>query len=109
MSYSARQGDIFFEQVATPKGQKKEISPILAYGEVTGHAHQIKTKDTPMSQMDSYVDENGDIFVKNTHGPIVINHDTHGTVTLPSNEWFCVTRQREYDPSSAIKERQVKD
>ena len=37
----ARQGDIFFNEVKkTVKGKKLE-SNILAYGEVTGHAHKI--------------------------------------------------------------------
>jgi len=104
--YQARQGDIFFQQVSKPKGKRKPISPILAYGEVTGHAHRIAT---PMSELESCVDENGDIYVMNTHGPLVIEHEEHGAVTLPANEWFVITRQREYDPAEAIKERQVKD
>ena len=103
----ARQGDIWFERVSKPKGKRKPISPILAYGEVTGHAHRIMTPS--MSELESCVDENGDIFVMNPHGPIVIGHEEHGTVTLPATEWFIITRQREYDPAEAIKERQVKD
>ena len=105
--FQARQGDIFFQQVKNPKGNKKEISPILAYGEVTGHAHRVMSP--AMSELESYVDESGDIYVMNPHGPISIGHEEHGHVTLPSKDWFCITRQREYDPAAAIKERQVQD
>jgi hypothetical protein len=105
--FQARQGDVFFTQVDGPKGTQKKISPILAYGEVTGHMHKII--DPSMDELDSYVDENGDIFVKNSKGPIIIAHDEHGSVTLPQDQWFSITRQREYDSVAAMKERQVKD
>ena len=41
--FQARQGDIFFEKVnkVVKKGKKKGTSPVIAYGEVTGHAHKI--------------------------------------------------------------------
>ena len=109
MIKQARQGDIFFEHVSAPKGAKKIISPILAYGEVTGHAHRVCTKVTPIEEIDSCVDENGDIYLRNSHGPLVIEHEEHGPITLPAKEWFVVTRQREYDPAAEIKERQVMD
>jgi hypothetical protein len=106
-NFQARQGDIFFEVVKTPKGKKQKISNILAYGEVTGHTHRIMNPS--MEELESVVDENGDIYVMNPRGQIEIGHEEHGTVMLPQNEWICITRQREYDPSAAIKERQVRD
>ena len=108
-NFQARQGDVFFQQVDGPKGTKREISPVLVSGEVTGHAHRVSTNVTPMSELESCVDENGDIYLMNPHGPLVIEHEEHGTVTLPAEEWFVVTRQREYDPAAAIRERQVQD
>ena len=107
MNFQARQGDIFFEVVTDPKGKPKEIGPILAYGEVTGHAHRIV--NPPMSELDSYVDEGGDIFIRNPKGTVEVGHEEHGTVMLPQNEWVSITRQREYDPAAALKERQVAD
>jgi hypothetical protein len=29
---------------------------------------------------------------------IKVWHDEHNVITLPSNEWICVSRQKEYDP-----------
>ena len=106
-SYQARQGDIFFRTVENPVGEKKLASPIIAYGEITGHCHKISSP--AISELDSVVDQNGDIFVRNMNGPISIDHDEHGTVTLPQGEWFSITRQREYDAAAAKRERQVQD
>ena len=103
----ARQGDIFFCKVdGPPKKGRKIQTPVLAYGEVTGHAHRIASPS--ISQCESVVDENGDIFIK-SQTEIVVDHDEHGPVTLVPDTWFCVTRQREYDPLAAEKERRVAD
>jgi hypothetical protein len=104
----ARQGDLWFESVEQPAGKcKNHNSAVLAYGEVTGHAHKITSP--PLSDLDMVSDEKGDIFVKSESAPIEASHEEHGTVTLPPGEWFKITRQREYDPLAAEKERQVQD
>jgi hypothetical protein len=82
------------------------ITNIIAYGEVTGHKHQIMSPS--MDELDSRVDEKGDIFVRNQKGTITVEHDEHGTIVLPQNEWICISRQREYDPV-AEHERRVAD
>jgi len=106
--FQARQGDIFFEEIKKlPENLKKRDNPILAYGEVTGHAHKIM--DPPFSELDSFVDEQGDIYVRCQTQDISISHDEHDVVTLPQNKWICVTRQREYDPLAVEKERKVAD
>ena len=55
------------------------------------------------------VNENGDIYVLSEHEDIKIGHDEHDVITLPKNEWICVSRQREYDPLAVEKERKVAD
>jgi len=105
----ARQGDVFFEAVSNlpdKKQLKKKSDPILAYGEVTGHSHKIMSPS--MSEVESYVDQNGDIFVKSDQD-IKVGHDEHDTITLPAGQFYCVTIQREYDPAAAEKERRVAD
>lgn len=105
--FQARQGDIFFEEIKElPQNLKKYDSNILAYGEMTGHSHQIITPS--MSELDSYVDEDGDIFVRSTQSEIKIGHDEHDIVTLPKNQWHRISRQREYDPVLE-RQRQVAD
>ena len=104
----ARQGDIFFKTVKNiPNNMKKKTDNILAYGEVTGHSHKIMSPS--ISEMESFVDENGDIYVLSEHEDIKIGHDEHDVITLPKGKWICVSRQREYDPLAADKERKVAD
>ena len=107
MSFQSRQGDIFFERVSKlpSKGLKKKTDAILAYGEMTGHSHSITT---PISDCESYVDEQGDIYIRSDKD-IAVGHDEHNTITLPANEWICVSRQREYSPLEASRERRVAD
>lgn len=110
MRFQARQGDIFFRVVSkndVPSSVKKHESHILAYGEVTGHSHQIMSPS--ISEMESYVDDKGDIYVLSPKEEIKIGHDEHDVVVLPSKEWICISRQREYDPLAAEKERRVAD
>ncbi len=79
----------------------------MAYGEVSGHSHKIMTPS--ISEMDSFVNEKGDIYVRSMTTDIVVDHDEHNSITLPKGEWICVTRQREYDPLAADKQRKVAD
>jgi hypothetical protein len=109
MSFQARQGDIFFTTVKKlPTKTKKKNDNILAYGEVTGHSHQIVSP--ALSELEMVTDEvSGDIFVKSLREEIKVGHDEHTTITLPANEWVKVSRQREYDPLAAEKQRRVAD
>jgi hypothetical protein len=108
-NFQARQGDIFFKACNAPdiSKLKKKNDNILAYGEVTGHAHAIKSHS--ISEYESYSDENGDIYILSNDKPIEIGHDEHNVVTCPPNTWICVSRQREYDPQAAELERRVAD
>jgi hypothetical protein len=106
----ARQGDIFFKSVdAIPPNNrlKKKTDNILAYGELTGHSHKITSP--PISEMTSYVDVNGDIYVLSEKEDIKVIHDEHETITLPKGKWICISRQREYDPLAIERERSVAD
>lgn len=107
MRFQARQGDIFFKTIKKedlPTNLKKRENNILAYGEVTGHSHKIMSPS--ISEMQSFVDENGDIYVLSEHEDIRIGHDEHDVIVLPKNEWVCVSRQREFDPLSVAKEKE---
>ena len=91
-----RQGDIWFEQISDfasrTNGLKAYGSPILAYGEVTGHCHKVNTS---MDGVQMFVDKEGDIFMQ-SGTDVAIDHDEHGTITLPPGE-YRISRQREYD------------
>lgn len=101
--FQARQGDIFFrvlDKIPT-KGLKKKTDGVLALGEVTGHQHALRT---PIADCESYVDENGDIYIR-SENEIVVGHDEHDNITLPANKWVCVSRQVEYNPLEKARQR----
>lgn len=108
----ARQGDIFFEKIdVLPSG--KHLMPhgnrVIAYGEVTGHAHQV-TKDT-FKNVDILVDQDGNMFLKtaDTGESVEVEHDEHGTISLDPDSIYAIGSQREYDPLAVEMERRVAD
>ena len=98
MQLQYRQGDLLFQTITKAEfdGMRSEAkpytSPVMAYGEVTGHSHAIA--DT-LDGVDMLVDKNGDIYLSSTK-EITIDHEEHGAITLPPGE-HRVTRQEEYD------------
>jgi hypothetical protein len=98
--FLARQGDVLIKSVAEiPEG----LTPvpldagrvILAYGEVTGHAHAV-VGDVEFFAAD--LEEMEQRFLKVEQEAQVV-HEEHGTVTLPPGEYE-VVRQREYAPEA---------
>ena len=95
-----RQGDVLIERVSKiPAGAK--VRPrdhgrvILAYGEVTGHAHAIA--DTIEKPTCTLLDlPNGLAFLQ-VDALSRLVHEEHGTVELAPGH-YQVTRQREYTP-----------
>lgn len=105
--FQSRQGDIWFEAVdkIPSKGLKKKTDGILGFGEITGHKHEVVSL---VSDCESYVDEQGDIYIRSAN-EIKVGHDEHNVINLPANQWICVSRQREYSPLEANRERLVAD
>ena len=97
----ARQGDILFTRIdALPKGLKKSKDSIVAYGEVTGHAHRV-VEDTGVAVLEN---EAGEKFVEATED-WKVTHDEHGPIEFKAGT-YKVGRQREYAPEAP---RQVAD
>lgn len=97
-----RQGDVFIEQVKKQDEAKlTPISPdnkrvILAYGEVTGHAHAIDFNDAVLFEVPGSTPPRRMLkVVKDT----VLKHEEHGPIQLPIG-WFEVKLQREYTPEA---------
>jgi hypothetical protein len=101
--FQARQGDLFFKSISKipAKGLKKKTDGIFAYGELTGHAHKLSTS---ISDCESYVDEQGDIYIRSDK-EMKVGHDEHDTIVLPANEWICVSRQVEYNALEKSRQR----
>lgn len=111
-----RQGDVLIMEVKKKKkvGKCTEVPRdngriVLAYGEVTGHAHAITsphagllaTKALTAWGTESNVEERY-LTVKKT---VVLEHEEHAPITIKKGV-YKVVRQREYDP---IRDRYVAD
>lgn len=89
-----RQGDVFLvETTAWPEGLKVR-PPILAEGEVTGHAHRLSSGSTAQVLGDA----NGRLFLEVTGTEASVVHEEHGPVTVPRGRYE-VRIQREYHPT----------
>jgi hypothetical protein len=92
-----RQGDVFLRRVdSLPEGL--EVVPrdrgrvVLAYGEVTGHAHAITDADATL-----YVDEaTGQRYLLAKEGVDLV-HEEHSTIAVDRGVYE-VVGQREYAP-----------
>lgn len=98
-----RQGDVFVEQVRMRPREGRQATDkghvIVAYGEVTGHAHEVLAADPvadapPAAQLFEEPDGTRYLFVKRA---CVLTHQEHGPIKLVPG-CYRVGRQREYSP-----------
>jgi hypothetical protein len=96
-----RQGDVLIVPIAKlPAGlkpvEREHGRLVLAYGEVTGHAHAIWDKraalfrDSKLAAIFMHV--SGD-------GPVALDHQEHDTIHIPPGD-YQIIRQREYTPDA---------
>lgn len=97
-----RQGDVLLVKVAQlPAGSEKEkygARIVLAYGEVTGHAHAI----SPLAASYFVYEHTNYLQVDE---PTNLVHEEHDAIAVQPGI-YKVVRQREYDP---VRDRVVKD
>ena len=88
-----RHGDVFLRATVVPvtaiEQARDNGDVVLAYGEVTGHAHRIKERTVKMWSV-------GDQWYITVERPSELTHEEHGTITLPPGSYE-VVHQREYD------------
>jgi hypothetical protein len=88
-----RQGDVYLISVpALPAAGRVERRPVLAEGEITGHAHRLQDPST--GRVFSVGNE---LFLDVLADTATIVHEEHGPVTLPRGG-YAVRIQREYSP-----------
>lgn len=75
-----------------PRGARETDEKVLAYGEVTGHAHRIDT-----GQLMTV----GDTMYVWVERSARLTHEEHHTIELPPGAWQ-VVRQREYTPRRPV-------
>lgn len=89
-----RQGDVMVERVDSIPDGCAEIPRdagriVLAYGEVTGHAHAIHEPGVTMLRA-----ANADVYLRVVE-PSMLRHEEHTHVAIPPG-LYRVTRQREW-------------
>lgn len=95
-----RQGDVLIietdslpEELTSVKPDKE--SNILAYGEVTGHAHRLSVKESTLHQTKS-----GERFLT-VPKSASLTHEEHSTIVLPKGSYRIIQQveyQREFRP-----------
>lgn len=110
-----RQGDVLITLLASLPAGVNRSKPrardngrvVLAYGEVTGHAHAIAdTVDAPTAAIFDDPDAGDGSFVMLVEEDTGLVHEEHGRIDLPAGA-YRVTRQREW--TDADEPRQVAD
>lgn len=104
MSEMYRQGDVFIMRIdEIPDGvrpvKRDGGRVVLAYGEVTGHAHAISAPEADL--FETFTDgvetaEAADRFLR-TLAPVSLSHEEHDTIVLPPGNYL-IRHQREYSP-----------
>ena len=107
MQFQVRQGDVFVfmvEESEIPKEGKMSAIPldaertILAYGEVTGHAHAFSPGAAVKLFRMEDVGSGGDTFLRVLE-PAILRHEEHAPIVLPAGN-YRVRIQREYSPEA---------
>jgi hypothetical protein len=100
-----RQGDVLLVQVdGLPEGTIAERADrdrvVLAYGEVTGHAHAIAAREARSFKSPApvpvHTDWNAERFLQ-VATKAFLRHEEHATIELPAGT-YAVIQQREYSP-----------
>lgn len=101
-----RQGDVLLVQTTRePSGQATRVMDagrvILAYGEVTGHAHEVIGVDNadPVPAMELFEEPDGTRLLV-MRRPAALTHPEHGRIALPAETTYEVRRQVEYTPTA---------
>lgn len=100
-----RQGDVYIFAVKNTKYDFQTVaSKVLAYGEVTGHSHQVITSDSIGSIAIAEID--GQTYLRVVGADATVKHEEHHSISLPPGDYKVVI-QREYDP--VLYQRKVRD
>lgn len=103
MEKQYRHGDVFIRETGAIPPGAATVEPdrgrvVLAYGEVTGHAHAFE----PYARVCMFRDDGGGRgrrFIDVGRGGAELKHEEHTTIAVPEGR-FEVVQQREYSPEA---------
>lgn len=88
-----QQGDVCLERKPIPTGAVRKAGLILAEGEATGHAHQIRALETAIAEL---FEEKGTLYLRVLGGSVELVHEEHKPLAIEPGEYE-VGRILEYD------------
>lgn len=93
-----RHGDVLITPIQSiPNGVKRKKDAILAYGEATGHNHQLVLTDAQFKeQLDVYINKLTQKIYFENNQPVELKHQEHKTITIQPGI-YQVDIEREYD------------
>lgn len=97
-----QQGDVTIKPATIPSGLRTDRGRVLAYGEVTGHAHRLTEASDGL-----LVEVEGVLYLSVGQGGAEIIHEEHGAQVIPPGE-YRIGAVREYD-HFAEEARRVRD
>lgn len=96
-----QQGDVLIRRSVIPKtAKRKDGRAVVAYGEVTGHCHEVIGEGVEVYE------ENGTLYVHAPQGG-TIQHEEHKPISLPPGD-YQIGIVKEYD-HFAEESRNVRD
>lgn len=112
-----RQGDVLLIELAGNHldESRKVEDLILAYGEVTGHAHRIDGPVDLLSgqddgQLAEFANRGGPALrIVSRNEDVKLFHEEHAPLVIKKGKVYEIRRQREYDATTEARERPVAD
>jgi hypothetical protein len=97
--FQARQGDVFimtipgnFDMTAHKKAKRENGGVVLAWGESTGHRHQIRDRNVCLLRAEGI----SDAVMHVGRDMAMLQHEEHATVHIPRGD-YVIRIQKEYD------------
>ena len=102
----ARQGDVLMLEVSaipaeamTRQRPRDRDRVVLAYGEVTGHAHVVTAP-----HVNAYGPSDDAFWLDVSEGGVTVVHDEHAAIVIPDRVRYVeVRRQREYSEAGEMR------
>lgn len=99
--FMVRQGDVMIVAAGSIPGDAAPVERdngriVLAYGEVTGHAHAIAAPEAELLESTRLNERFLRVLAE---GGVTLDHEEHSTIVIPPGN-YRVVRQREFDLAS---------
>lgn len=98
---SVRQGDVYLVAAEAPADATTTEGLVLAWGEVTGHAHRVLTGPDAEAAILTDADNERWLRIVGTGAQIV--HEEHGPIAIESGTWRIVIAEEWTDADEPVR------